>query len=456
MINGHCVQIQTIIDSPAWNLSSISAIIHFAGSEMILEGFLLVCAYGLWTYWKFKQKTKYWSDRGVPEVSERPLILFGNAMNTHPDYILGRRSKYYKLLDQCEEMKGHKYYGTYGLGCIPTLTLMDLEVVEDVMVRDCEYFVDRINRDNPFNPLLSTSKSDTDKIWHAMIPFQSGAEWKATRSVFSPIFTSGKMRLMLGLIQSLSADLEREVARMERSGTDVELRQLFGRFSLDCMGSCVFGIEIGTLKKAGKSQEGEGGQGSEFVRYASKAFEVGMRDMVVFLISLLPVVGPILKKTKFPMVKPEETKFFAAVIRNTLKHRSETKTRRNDLVDLMLDALQESGNGTQSSEENLSIVSTAIRAATACSGLALRPLSCGKRRRGRPSGPVGLANSSFMPSYWTKGSASPRQLKELGREPSPVPHPSHTTSDGTIAAMAAKPSIRVPASRANSAPLETP
>ena len=85
-----------------------------------------------------------------------------------------------------------------------------------------------------------------------------------------------------------------------------------------------------------------------------------MRDMVVFLISLLPVVGPILKSTTFPMVKPEETKFFAAVIRDTLKHRSETKTRRNDLVDLMLDALQESGNGTQSYEEDLSIVSTAI------------------------------------------------------------------------------------------------
>ena len=326
---------------------------------MLLELILLISAVILWNYQKFRQRTRYWSDRGVPVVSQSPNFLLGNAQNANADYVLGRRSKYYVLLDQCKEMAGRKFFGSYGLLCTPTLTVVDLDLVHDILVKDFDHFTDRINRDNPFNPLLSTSRSETDRVWHAMIPFQNGSGWKATRSVFSPIFTSGKMKLMMGLMTSLSVDLEREVARMEQLDEDVELKELFARYSLDCMGSCVFGLELGALK-----QKRMGEESNKFVQYAAEAFELTKRDMAMFVASLVPGLGTLLKNSTIPLVKPKVTQFFSEVVNGTVDYRRETKTRRNDLIDLMLDALDESkeeaARGTKRAAEDRSVISTAI------------------------------------------------------------------------------------------------
>ncbi len=40
------------------------------------------------------------------------------------------------------------------------------------------------------------------------------------------------------------------------------------------------------------------------------------------------------------MTKVTETEFFYEAVISSLKHRRETKTRRNDLVDLMVDAIK--------------------------------------------------------------------------------------------------------------------
>jgi hypothetical protein len=43
---------------------------------------------------------------------------------------------------------------------------------------------------------------------------------------------------------------------------------------------------------------------------------------------------------KIPFTKEEETNFFYEVVVESLKQRRESKVRRNDLVDLMMDAIK--------------------------------------------------------------------------------------------------------------------
>ena len=43
---------------------------------------------------------------------------------------------------------------------------------------------------------------------------------------------------------------------------------------------------------------------------------------------------------KIPVTKAEETNFFYEVVVESLKQRRESKVRRNDLVDLMMDAIK--------------------------------------------------------------------------------------------------------------------
>merc|ERR1719250_249521 len=62
---------------------------------------------------------------------------------------------------------------------------------------------------------------------------------------------------------------------------------------------------------------------------------------------LLPGFGLFLQTFNVNFFKPKETQFFNRLIRETLKLRRQTKERKNDLIDMMLDAIKDD----QSTEE---------------------------------------------------------------------------------------------------------
>ena len=55
---------------------------------------------------------------------------------------------------------------------------------------------------------------------------------------------------------------------------------------------------------------------------------------------------------KTSVMRETETEFFYSAIMSSLNHRRQTKTRRNDLIDLMLDAIKgEMETGADEEEE---------------------------------------------------------------------------------------------------------
>ena len=58
------------------------------------------------------------------------------------------------------------------------------------------------------------------------------------------------------------------------------------------------------------------------------------------LITNIPGGYEFLKAFNIPVMKKSETEFFYHVIMSSLNHRRETKLRRNDLIDMMLDAIK--------------------------------------------------------------------------------------------------------------------
>ena len=71
----------------------------------------------------------------------------------------------------------------------------------------------------------------------------------------------------------------------------------------------------------------------------------------------LPFGFKILNAFKISITKSTEMEFFYEAIMTTLKQRKESKTRRNDLVDLMLDAIKgdlknEGGDSEQQFEKD--------------------------------------------------------------------------------------------------------
>ena len=70
---------------------------------------------------------------------------------------------------------------------------------------------------------------------------------------------------------------------------------------------------------------------------------------------LIPGLKQLLDAVKFPVLKPEATRFFMDTITQTVRHRIETKTRRNDLIDLMIDAMRSEGGADDGDDEEVEV-----------------------------------------------------------------------------------------------------
>ena len=195
-----------------------------------------------------------------------------------------------------------------------------------------------------------------------------GEAWKDSRATFSPIFTPGKMKHMLTFIKHVSSDLCREFEAKAISGVEVELKEIFGKYSLDSLASCAFGIDAESFTN----------RNSKFVEHAANIFtNKGSFTDILSLMKLVPGMAKLMQLFKINTQKPVETRFFRDVLLQTLKLRKENKVRRNDLIDLMMDAIKNKRNkqesetreddnlgsdsrGTSEDEEEMTLVATAF------------------------------------------------------------------------------------------------
>ena len=79
---------------------------------------------------------------------------------------------------------------------------MQITIVKKLFfsVKDFNHFVDVKFGGFEFG----AGESRTDVMWNQQLLSLKGEEWKAVRSAFTPIFTSGKMKLMLSFMKEVS------------------------------------------------------------------------------------------------------------------------------------------------------------------------------------------------------------------------------------------------------------
>lgn len=132
----------------------------------------------------------YWKQRGVPYI--RPLPLVGNFWNvcsgqTQLGVELGNL---YKQFDD-------PYFGIYVLDK-PYLVLRSPEIIKKILIKDFNIFSNRnFGADLKADPLAANS-----------LFIMKNPDWKALRIQLTPVFTSGKMRMMLPLMKESGVDLQ--------------------------------------------------------------------------------------------------------------------------------------------------------------------------------------------------------------------------------------------------------
>merc|ERR1712038_957334 len=135
---------------------------------------------------------------------------------------------------------------------------------------------------------------------------------------------------MTPLLRAINKKMNDYVLKFAQSQTPFETKDLAGKFSLDGLASCAFGVETGSFDE----------KESEFLRHGKNVFKF---SGAVILKSILSGIIPTpIKKAatrlgfgnifKYPFAN-EHSKFLMQVVEASFKQRKESKTKRNDLLD---------------------------------------------------------------------------------------------------------------------------
>ena len=106
---------------------------------------------------------------------------------------------------------------------------------------------------------------------------------------------------------------------------------MFGKFSLDSLALAAFGVDAESFKNAE----------SAFVKNASRILTNTFLDMALIFLKFIPGVPFLLGFFKINIIKLKQTKIFIDMIIKTIEDRRQTKERKNDMIDLMMDCIIE-------------------------------------------------------------------------------------------------------------------
>jgi cytochrome P450 family 6 len=70
-----------------------------------------------------------------------------------------------------------------------------------------------------------------------------GQDWRDKRVKLSPIFTSGKMKMMFDIVDSIGERMLAVIDEELKEKNVIEMRNLSAKYTGDVIGNCAFGLE---------------------------------------------------------------------------------------------------------------------------------------------------------------------------------------------------------------------
>ena len=201
----------------------------------------------------------------------------------------------------------------------PSLMINDLDLAKQMFIKDFDHFVDR------------RSVTFGHEYLDNMLFFMAGEPWKEMRSIISPMFTSGKLKNMYKLFNKIGSDFSEHVDELARSNEEINARDLSSKYTLQVIASTGFGIDIAAYRDDAESEK--------FRKMTAKLTgkDAGALGILKILLSFL--LPSLFKALKLETFDRESINYFADIIKQAINSRKGNQQKRNDMVDLLLDAL---------------------------------------------------------------------------------------------------------------------
>ncbi|XP_054848337.1 cytochrome P450 3A9-like [Eublepharis macularius] len=272
---------------------------------VVLLGLLML--YGIWPFRMFKRL-------GIP--GPMPLPFFGTVLNYRHGFV--------KFDSSCYKKYG-KIWGIYD-GRQPILAVLDPIIIKAILVK--EFYTTFTNR----------RKLGLAGILESAVSIAQDEQWKRIRTVLSPTFTSGKLKEMFPIIKQYGEILVQNVQKKVDRDEPIEMKDIFGAYSMDVVTSTSFGVNIDSMNNPN----------DPFVKEVKKMTKFSSFDPLFLLMFVCPFLIPILEKMNVNVFPSDALDFFMrSVGKIKEKRKKEGKGDRVDFLQLMIDS--QGTNGKQQS-----------------------------------------------------------------------------------------------------------
>nr|ADR00355.1 cytochrome P450 CYP3A78 [Phascolarctos cinereus] len=264
---------------------------------LVVCGTLLVL-YGIWPYNFFKKL-------GIP--GPRPLPFVGT--------FLEYRNGILEFDQKCFKKYG-KMWGFYD-GRLPILATLDPAFIKIVLVK--EFYTLFTNRRNfGLNGSLESA-----------ITIVKGEKWKWIRTIISPTFTSGKLKEMFPIIKHHGDVLMQNIEKRMAKDESLNMKDIFGAYSLDTITSTSFGVDIDSINKPN----------DPLLVHIKGLFSFSFLNPLLILILVFPSLVPILEKLNVSLFSKEVINLLVNATRHIVADRQKSNKRdRMDFLQLMIDS----------------------------------------------------------------------------------------------------------------------
>lgn len=191
----------------------------------------LVITGSLYIFLEAYKKARYFSKWGIPQPYEVPFLGVVHAL------FWPRRNVNNFIKYIYDSNKDAKYVG-FHLFTAPSLLIKDLDLIKSILVKNFESFADHKTFVN----------EEADPLFGRNIAFINGDRWREARNALSPSFTASKLRSMYVLMSNCAQNFSDQFVKLYENADAIDIADVSSRYMNDVMASCVFGIELDSLK----------------------------------------------------------------------------------------------------------------------------------------------------------------------------------------------------------------
>lgn len=251
-------------------------------------------------WWYFKNRNVKFI-RGVPIVGSMYKFFFGLvSIADSVAYLYGKHPN-------------EPFIGIYEL-THSVYIIRSPDLVKRITTQDFEHFLNhQTNFDEELDSLLSRS-----------LFFSHDQKWKDMRSILSASFTGNKMRMMFDLVVESTTKFVSNVKTTP--GVDIELKDLFSRYTTNMIASTAFGLEVDAVTD----------RQNEFYLAGKKIANFdGLQGVKLLMLDVIP---KIMKFFRISFLDRGLCDYFRGVVVSAMAYREKNNVFRPDMIHLMMEA----------------------------------------------------------------------------------------------------------------------